>query len=401
MSERRLFTSSSVLRGHPDKLCDRISDALVDAHLSVDTHARIRAEAAAAGQVIFVTTDAALDGEVDVTGVVRRTLVETGYDRRDLDPERCTILTQSSVMTPPWARDRLEDDDQPAAEQTTVFGYANTETPELMPLPIRVAHRIAGRLDDLVGTPSLPGLAPDGSVQVTVEYVDDRPARIDAVVLQVVHRGAQSDLRDAVEGLVLGPLFDGEAVRPDVATRIVVNAEGSSGVAGPGRNAGHTGRKQAADTYGGAARHGDGALSGKDPSRLDRCAAYAARHAAANVVAAGLATECELMLSYAIGEAEPTTVFARTFGRGRLSNERLSTIVREQFDFRPAAIGRRFSLWTLPRQRGGRFYRRLASGGQVGRPDLDLPWERHDAVAALQQAADERRPARAKDRAPI
>jgi S-adenosylmethionine synthetase len=388
MSEHRRFTSNSVLRGHPDKLCDRISDALVDAHLTVDTRARIRAEAAAAGQVIFVTTDAELEGEVDVNGIVRRTLVETGYDRKDLDPERCTILSQSSVMTPPWARERQDADEQPAAEQTTVFGYACAETPELMPLPIRVAHRIAGRLEELVGTAKLPGLAPDGSVQVTVEYVDDQPARIDAVVLQVVHRGSQSDLRAAVESLVLGPLFDGQAVRPDRQTRIVVNAEGSSGVAGPGGNVGHTGRKQAADTYGGAARHGDGALSGKDPSRLDRCAAYAARHAAANVVAAGLATECELMLSYAIGEAEPVTVYARTFGRGPLPNDRLSALVREQFDFRPAVIAKRFGLWTLPRQRGGRFYRLLASGGQVGRPDLDLPWDRLDHVEALRRAAD-------------
>jgi S-adenosylmethionine synthetase len=388
MSERRLFTSSSVLRGHPDKLCDRISDALVDAHLTVDRRALIRAEAAAAGSVIFVTTDARLEGEVDVNGVVRRTLIETGYDRADLDPDRCTILTQGSVMTPPWARDRQDADDLPAAEQTTVFGYACAETPELMPLPIRVAHRIGGRLDELVGTGKVPGLAPDGSVQVTVEYADDRPARIDAVVLQIVHRGNSIDLRDAVESLVLGPLFDGQPVRPDRQTRIVVNAEGSSGAAGPARNAGHTGRKQAADTYGGAARHGDGALSGKDPSRLDRCAAYAARHAAANVVAAGLASECELMLSYAIGEAEPTTVFARTFGRGTLPNEKLSGLVRELFDFRPAVIARRFGLWDLPRQNGGRFYRLLATGGQIGRPDLNLPWERRDVVEALRQAAD-------------
>ena len=175
MSEHRRFTSSSVLRGHPDKLCDRISDALVDAHLTVDTRARIRAEAAAAGQVIFVTTDAELEGEVDVNGVVRRTLLETGYNRQDLDPERCTILTQSSVMTPPWARERQDADEQPSGEQTTVFGYACAETPELMPLPIRVAQQIAGRLDELVGTAKLPGLAPDGSVQVTVEYVDDQP----------------------------------------------------------------------------------------------------------------------------------------------------------------------------------------------------------------------------------
>jgi S-adenosylmethionine synthetase len=392
VSERRLFTSNSVLRGHPDKLCDRISDALVDAHLTVDTQARIRAETAAAGQVVFVTTDAQLHGEVDVTGVVRRTLAETGYDRQDLDPDRCAILAQTSVMTPPWARgwrDREVDPETvPAGEQTTVFGYACAETPERMPLAIRVAHLLAGGLDELAAKGKVRGLGPDGSVQVTVEYRDDRPVRIDAIVLQVLHRGKPADLREAVDSLVLEPVFADQEVRPDRQTRVVLNAEGPLALGGPARNAGHTGRKQVADTYGGAARHGDGALSGKDPSRLDRCAAYAARHAALNVVAAGLASECELMLSYAIGEAEPTTVYARTFGRGVPSNEQLSKMVRDVFDLRPGAIARRFKLWTLPRERGGRFYRLLATGGQVGRPDLDLPWERTDAAEALRRAPD-------------
>jgi S-adenosylmethionine synthetase len=391
MSERRLFTSSSVLRGHPDKLCDRISDALVDAHLSADDHARIRAETAAAGQVVFLAIDASTRAEVDVTGVVRATLAETGYDHADLDPQRCTILMQSSVMTPPWLLEAdagaSHSDSLVASEQTTVFGYACSETPERMPLPIRLAHRIAGQLDRLALDGRLPGLGPDGSVQVTVEYQDDRPARVDALVIQVQHRGDPADLHEAVRRLIVEPAFRDVPIDPDRSTRLSINPEGPLLVGGPARNAGHTGRKQACDTYGGAARHGDGALSGKDPTRLDRCAAYAARHAAANVVAAGLASECELMLSYAIGEAEPTTVFARTFGRGRLSNERLSEIIREVFDLRPGAIARRFRLWTLPRERGGRFYRELAVGGQVGRPDLDLPWEALDAVDPLTAAA--------------
>lgn len=391
MTDRRLFTSSSVLRGHPDKLCDRISDALVDAHLSLDPAARIRAETAAAGQVVFVAMDAQVAGELDVTGVVRSTLAETHYDRADLDPRRCTILLQASTMTAPWVRRRaapLADPDAlPAAEQTTVFGYACSETPERMPLPIRVAHLLAGRLDRLALDQALPGLGPDGSVQVTVEYADDRPARVDALVIQVQHRGDPADLREAVGRLVVEPVFQAASVGPDRKTRVSLNPEGPLQVGGPARNAGHTGRKQSSDTYGGAARQGDGALSGKDPSRLDRCAAYAARHAATNVVAAGLATECELLLSYAIGEAEPTTVSARTFGRGRLSNERLSQVVREVFDLRPGAIARRFGLWTLPRQHGGRFYQELAVGGQVGRTDLDLPWEALDAVEALASAA--------------
>jgi S-adenosylmethionine synthetase len=256
-----------------------------------------------------------------------------------------------------------------------------------MPLPIHLAHRIAGRLDLLVDRHAVPGLGPDGSVQVTIEYENDRPSRIDALVIQVLHRGKPADLQEALRTHVLAPVFEHEPIRPDASTRLMVNSDGPLTVGGISRNAGHTGRKQASDTYGGAARQGDGALSGKDPTRLDRSAAYAARHVATNVVAAGLAPECELMLSYAIGEAEPTTVFARTFGQGRLSDEQLSRIIRDIFDLRPGAIARRFRLWTLPREHGGRFYRTLAVGGQVGRTDLDLPWEALDTMDALRDAA--------------
>jgi S-adenosylmethionine synthetase len=392
MSERRLFTSSAVLRGHPDKLCDRTSDALVDTHLTIDPEGRIRAEAAAAGQVVFVATDADVRGDVDITGVVRSTLAETRYNPADLDPQRCTILLQAGAPLPPLpegnARQHVTDADAVVAgEQTTVFGYACSDTPERMPLAIRLAHRIAGGLDRLVLDNALPGLGPDGTVQVTVEYRDDRPARVDALVIQLQYRGSPTDLRDALEQRVLEPIFRDSSVGQDKSTRVSLNPEGPLLAGGPVRSAGHTGRKQSSDTYGGAARQGDGALSGKDPTRLDRCAAYAARHAATNVLAAGLANECELMLSYAIGRAEPTTVFARTFGRGNLSNERLSAIIREVFDLRPGAIARRFRMWTLPREHGGRFYRELAVGGHLGRTDLELPWERLDAVDALKEAA--------------
>ena len=391
MTERRLFTSMAALRGHPDKLCDRISDALVDAHLALDPRARIRAETAAAGQVVFVAVDAQLRGQVDLTGVVRATIAESGYDPADLDPRRCTILLQSGATSPAWASARrgpaADTDAAVATEQTTVFGYACSETAERMPLPIRLAQRIAGRLDRLVLDRGVPGLGPDGTVQVTVEYAGDRPVRVDALVMQLQHRGNPTDLRDAVWRLVVEPTFERAPVGPDKATHLSLNPEGPLLVGGPARGPGHTGRKQASDTYGSAARHGDGALSGKDPSRLDRCAAYAARHVASNVVAAGLATECEVMLSYTLGRAEPATVFARTFGRGRLANERLSELIRELFDLRPGAIGRRFRLWSLPRERGGHFYRELATGGQVGRTDLDLPWEALDAVETLRQAS--------------
>lgn len=391
MSQRHFFTSSSVLLGHPDKLCDRISDALVDAHLAVDPQARVRAEAAAAGQVIFLVTDVAVQGSVDVAGVVRRTIAETGYFQRDVDPDRCAILAQSSVMMPPWTRGRRAPREAPenrgASEQTTVFGYACSDTPERMPLPIQLAHRLSGTLGNLALKQEVPGLGPDGDVLVTVEYVDRRPARIDTIVVQLQHLGAPQELREALWTLAFAPTFQATEIGPDERTRVIINPEGPFESAGPARDAGHTGRKNADDTYGGASRHGGHSLSGKDPSRLDRSASYAARHVATNVVAAGLASECEVMLSYAIGEPRPTTVFARTFGTGLVLDEQLSQIVEDVFDLRPAAIEKRLKLRQLPRERGGRFYRLLASGGHFGRTDLDPPWEKLDAVGPLRRAA--------------
>jgi len=337
---------------------------------------------------VFVVTDAETHGGVDVTGVARVVLAESGYSRVVLNPERCTILTQSSVMIPPTNGDEVLDPDAaPSHEQTTVFGYACSDTPERMPLPIRAAHRIAIRLDELALNGRVPGLGPDGNVQVTIEYEDERPSRVDALIIQVQHQGSPTDLQDAVRTMVVDEALESFKVGHDQHTRVVLNAEGPWLIGGPARSAGHTGRKQASDTYGGAARHGDGAVSGKDPGRMDRCAAYAARHVANNVVAAGLADECEVMLSYAMGYADPTTVFARTFGRGKLSDERLSGIIRDIFDLRPAVIARRFNLWMLPSERGGRFYRRLAEHGQVGRTDIALPWEQLDAVAQLSERA--------------
>jgi S-adenosylmethionine synthetase len=254
-------------------------------------------------------------------------------------------------------------------------------------MPIRAAHEIAARLDELALNETIPGLGPDGNVQVTVEYEDNVPARIDALVIQAQHQGNVSDFREGINGLVLDAALERFHVGRDSRTRVVLNAEGPWLVGGPARNAGHTGRKQATDTYGGAARHGDGALSGKDPGRMDRCAAYAARYVAKNVVAAGLSPECEVMLSYAIGDAQPTTVFCRTFSYGRLSDERLSALVRETFDLRPAAIATKFGLWMLPSENGGRFYRRLAEHGQVGRTDIELPWEAVDAAELLVESA--------------
>ncbi|MGE5619998.1 MAG: methionine adenosyltransferase [Sphingomonadaceae bacterium] len=390
MTQRRFFTSSSVLLGHPDKLCDRISDALVDAHLAVDPTARVRAEAAAAGQVIFLATDASLRGEVDVTGVVRRVIAETGYFPQDMDADRCAILAQSSLMTPPWSRRQPSVLQPPerrlASEQTTVFGYACSETPERMPLPIQLAHRISTTIGTLALQRAIPGLGPDGDVLVTVEYEDNRPTRIDTIMVQLQHRGEPRDLVEGLKTIAFASIFDGMSLAPDSSTRLLVNPGGPLEAAGPARDAGHTGRKNADDTYGGAARHGGHALSGKDPSRLDRSASYAARHAAKNVVAAGLASECEIMLSYAIGEARPTTVSARTFGTGVLQDERLSEIIGEVFDLRPGLIEEQLRLRWLPRERGGRFYQRLAVGGQFGRMDLDCPWERLDAVDALRDA---------------
>ncbi|MGI5837357.1 MAG: methionine adenosyltransferase [Chloroflexota bacterium] len=390
MTQRLLFTSASVMLGHPDKLCDRISDALVDTHLAIDPEARVSAEVAAAGQVFFLVTDVAFRGEVDITGVVRRTIAETGYFPKDIDADRCAILAQSSSMGPPWVRTALPVEESPedkaAMEQTTVFGYACSDTQELMPLPILVAHRLCGSIEGLVLRHAIPGLGPDGEVQVTVEYIDQKPARIDTIVIQVQHSGDPKPLREELTALAIDPVFQKLQIAPDQTTRVIVNPAGPFEAGGPARDAGLTGRKNADDTYGGAARHGGHALSGKDPSRLDRSASYAARHVAANVVAAGLARECELMLSYSIGESRPTTVSARTFGSGVLPDERLSVIIGELFDLRPAAIEKRLRLRLLPKERGGSFYRKLAVGGHFGRTELDPPWEKLDMVEQLRSA---------------
>jgi S-adenosylmethionine synthetase len=391
MTQRRFFTSSSVLPGHPDKLCDRISDALVDAHLAADPDARVRAEAAAAGQVIFLVTDISTRGEVDVTGVVRKTIAETGYFPRDMDADRCAILAQTGTMAPPRARRSQGGGTTTAAQdaddQTTVFGYACSETPERMPLPIQLAHRLSVSIAGIALRQAIPGLGPDGDVLVTIEYTDDRPVRIDTIVVRLQYLGSPLQLEEGLHSLAFAPTFKAIQLEPDGATRLLINPGGPLEAAGPARDAGHTGRKNADDTYGGAARHGGHSLSGKDPSRLDRSASYAARHVATNVVASGLASECELMLSYAIGESRPTTVSARTFGTGILPDDRLSEIIGDVFDLRPDAIEQRLRLRWLPRDKGGRFYQKLAAGGHFGRMDLDPPWERLDNVEALRNAA--------------
>jgi len=391
MTQRRLFTSSSVVLGHPDKLCDRISDALVDTYLSVDPGARVRAEVAAAGQVLFLVTDVISRAQVDITGVVRKTIAETHYFPQDLDPDRCAILSQSSAMTPPWSgrhrKGEIEGENRAAQEQTTVFGYACSDTPERMPMPIQVAHLIARAAGALAVRGTIPGLGPDGTVLVTVEYADNRPVRIDTIVAEMQYRGGSQELEEALRSQVVVPILGSMPIGMDNATRLIVNPGGPLQAAGPARDAGHTGRKSADDTYGGAARHGGHAMCGKDPSRLDRSASYAARYIATNVIAAGLASECEVMLSYSIGEARPTTVFARTFGTGALLDERLSQVIARVFDLRPAAIEQRLRLRTLPAEHGGRFYRNLAEGGQFGRTDLDPPREKLDAVEALRSAA--------------
>lgn len=391
MTQRHFFTSSSVLPGHPDKLCDRISDALVDAYLAADPEARVRAEAAAAGQVIFLVTDVSAKGEVDTTGVIRRTIAETGYFPRDFSAERCAILAQASALAPHWsagqARRRQLARDREATEQTTVFGYACSDTRERMPLPIQLAHRLAATLGSSAVRQSVPGLGPDGEVQVTVEYADRRPVRIHTIVVQLQYLGPPDRLSRTLRELVLDPVLRDSPAKMDEGTRLMLNPMGPFESAGPARDAGHTGRKNADDTYGGAARHGGHAMSGKDPSRLDRSASYAARHIATNVVAAGLAAECEVMLSYAIGEAEPISIAARTFGSGTMLDERLSQAVAQLFDLRPGAIEARLRLRSMPQERGGHFYAKLASGGHFGRHELDLPWEKLDAVEDLQQAA--------------
>lgn len=384
MARRTIFSSESVTRGHPDKICDQLADAIVDAFLFQDPRAEVAAEGAIATGLVFLAVNSVGHASVDVTRVARDVITGIGYTPESgFDPDTCSVVTSVSHRTPDSAETQR-------SQQASLFGYACLDTPERMPLPIMLAHGLARRLDEVRGKGVLPYLAPDGKTLVAVEFEDARPTRIHTVIVSVQHTAAldsRGRLEHDIRETVLTPVFAGAPLGPDRRTKVLINPGGAFLVGGPRRDAGLTGRKNVADTYGGFARQGGGALSGKDPSHVDRFGAYAARYIARNVVAAGLARRCEVQLSYGVGEEQPLAVTVETFGTGSVPDERIERLLDGVVDLRPAAVVATLRLRELPGQRGGEFYHALAAYGQVGRTDLDAPWEREDLAARLREAA--------------
>ena len=414
-SKRFLFTSESVTEGHPDKVCDQISDAILDEFLTKDKSSRVAAETTVTTGMALVCGEITSDCYVDIPAVVRNTIKNIGYAGAEgggFDYKNCAVLTSIDEQSTDIAggvnkalESRSDNSDTSASEtenvgagdQGIMFGFACDETPELMPLPISLAHRLAYRLAQVRKNGSLGYLRPDGKSQVTVEYVDGRPSRIDTIVLSTQHdpeikgvsdnKEVQEIIRQDLIEKVINPVFENDAIKPDANTKYLINPSGRFVIGGPQGDAGLTGRKIIVDTYGGYSRHGGGAFSGKDATKVDRSAAYASRYVAKNVVAAGLAQKCEVELAYAIGVAEPVSVMVDTFGTGVISDDEISALVQKNFDLRPAAIIKQFDLRGLPAKNGGKFYQLLAAYGHMGRTDIDVPWEHTDKAAQLKEQA--------------
>ena len=381
---RHLFTSESVTEGHPDKICDQISDSILDAILAQDPNAHVACECATTTGMVLVMGEITTSAYVPISDIVRKKVVEIGYDRAKygFDGHSCSVLVSLDEQSPDIAQgvNREVDEDQGAGDQGMMFGYACDETAEYMPLAISLAHKLTRRLSEVRKDGTLPYLRPDGKAQVTIEYDDDRAERIEAVVVSTQHAPEVSQEQiyaDLVEHVIRPVLPKGML---DDATKIYVNPTGRFVVGGPQGDSGLTGRKIIVDTYGGYAHHGGGAFSGKDPSKVDRSAAYAMRHVAKNLVAAGLAKKCEVGVAYAIGVAKPVSVFVDSYGTGKYSDDVLAGLVNRVFDLRPAAIIRDLDL-KRP------IYAQTAAYGHFGRDDLDLPWEKLDRVEALKEAA--------------
>ena len=390
--EKRLFTSESVTEGHPDKVCDAVSDAILDACLAQDPMSRVACETAACTGFVLVTGEITTKANLDVPAIVRQTVLEIGYDagEKGLDGNSCAVFVALDKQSADIAmgvdkaleakEGSLTDElDTGAGDQGMMFGYATNETPELMPYPISLAHKLALQLAKVRKDGTLPYLRPDGKTQVSVEYDEnDKPVRLEAVVCSTQHDEdvTQEQIHEDIRKYVFDPILPGEMI--DENTKFFINPTGHFVIGGPHGDAGLTGRKIIVDTYGGYARHGGGAFSGKDCTKVDRSAAYAARYVAKNIVAAGLADKCEIQLSYAIGVAKPTSIMVDTFGTGKLSDEKLVEIVRENFDLRPAGI---IKMLDLRRP----IYKQTSSYGHFGRNDLDLPWEQTDRVEALKK----------------
>ena len=392
--EKLLFTSESVTEGHPDKMCDAISDAILDACMEQDPMSRVACETASCTGFVLVTGEITTKAQLDIPSIVRKTVNEIGYNdaKTGFDGHTCAVMVALDQQSPDIAmgvdkaleaKENKMSDEQleaiGAGDQGMMFGYATNETPELMPYPISLAHKLALQLTKVRKDGTLKYLRPDGKTQVSVEYDENgKPKRLEAVVLSTQHDEdvTQEQVHEDIKKYVFDPILPTELV--DAETKFFINPTGRFVIGGPHGDAGLTGRKIIVDTYGGYARHGGGAFSGKDCTKVDRSAAYAARYVAKNIVAAGLAEKCEIQLSYAIGVAQPTSIMVDTFGTGKLSDEKLVEIVRENFDLRPAGI---IKMLDLRRP----LYRGTAAYGHFGRTDLNLPWEATDKAEALKK----------------
>lgn len=414
-SKRFLFTSESVTEGHPDKVCDQISDAILDEFLTKSSTSRVAAETTVTTGMAFVCGEITSECYVDIPSVIRNTIKEIGYNGINgggFDYKTCAVVTSIDEQSSDIAggvnkafetrndnadTSNEETENIGAGDQGIMFGYACDETPELMPLPISLAHKLAKKLADVRKNKTLSYLRPDGKSQVTVEYIDNKPKRIDTILLSTQHdpeigeikdnKSVQAKIKEDLTKYVIEEVFKNESIKPDKDTKILVNPSGRFVIGGPQGDAGLTGRKIIVDTYGGYSRHGGGAFSGKDPTKVDRSAAYAARYIAKNIVASGLATKCEIELAYAIGVAEPVSIMVDTFNTGKISDDEIENIISIVFDLRPVAIINQFDLRNLPAKNGGKFYQKLAAYGHMGRTDIDVPWEHTDKVAEIKKHA--------------
>ncbi|MBP3820630.1 methionine adenosyltransferase [bacterium] len=410
-----LFTSESVTEGHPDKVCDQISDAILDEFLTKDNHSRVAAETTVTTGMALVCGEITADCYVDIPQVVRNTIKNIGYcgtNSGGFDADTCAVITSIDEQSCDIGNGvnkaleaRCENADTSitetesigAGDQGIMFGFACDETPELMPLPISLAHKLSYRLAQIRKQGLVNYLRPDGKSQVTVEYIDGKPSRIHTILLSTQHDpiiNGQSDnsivqkiISEDLKRLVIDYIFENENIKPDSDTKILINPSGRFVIGGPQGDSGLTGRKIIVDTYGGYSRHGGGAFSGKDPTKVDRSAAYASRYVAKNIVAAGLADKCEIELAYAIGVAEPLSILVDTFGTGKIADEEIEKLVRKNFDLTPAGIINKFDLRNLPSKNGGKFYQLLASYGHMGRTDINVPWEQIDKAQDLKKQA--------------
>ena len=384
MSEINLFTSESVSEGHPDKMADQISDAILDALLKEDPRSRVACETLIKTGMVLVAGEITTEAYVDIEDIVRGVVNDIGYNNADsgFDGHTCAVINAIGKQSPDISQgvDDSHDHEQGAGDQGLMFGYASNETDVLMPAPITYAHRLVKRQSEVRKNGTLPWLEPDAKSQLTFRYIDNKPVSIDAVVLSTQHKDSVSneDLREGVFEEIIKPVLPEEWITKE--TKIFINPTGRFVIGGPVGDCGLTGRKIIVDTYGGMARHGGGAFSGKDPSKVDRSAAYVARYVAKNIVAAGIAERCEIQLSYAIGVAEPTSISVETFGTGKISNTEIVRIIREHFELRPKGLIKMLDL-IKP------IYRDTGAYGHFGREDLELSWEKTDKAVALKAAA--------------